>query len=134
MMGIVPLAAPCINSDDPDHLQSPEIMIDNRIDQPLNGRTGFASHGYCLNRTAGHLSARVDPGAERLDFVLRDRTGRRHLETDFRADQPLYQLALGCIARHDDHAVIAAPERVLPEIEPQAGLLLARPVAAEAAF
>ncbi len=109
-------------------------MIDNRVDQRLNGRTGFAFHGYCLNRAAGHLSARVDPGAERLDFVLRDRTGRRHLEPGFRADQPLDQLALGCVARHDDHAVVAAPERVLPEIEPQARLLLARPVTAEAAF
>ena len=98
--------------------------IEERLNLGVGGLLLFA-HGPI--GAARHVGALVDPGAQDADVFGRQRTGGRHLQAGVGTGQAQDQLALGAVAGNDDSSVVAAAERVLAQIETQAGLLLCLP-------
>src|SRR5260370_41635357 len=80
----------------------------------------------------GEVAALVDPGSQDSDIGGRERSSGRHLHTSFGAGDAQDQFAFRALAGHDDRAVITAAESILPLVQTESGLLLARTVAAQA--
>ena len=74
------------------------------------------------------VCALIDPRSQDADLVIRQRTGRRHLQSAVTVHEPLDQFAVGAVARRDDRSVVAAAQRGLPQVEAQTRLLRLRSV------
>src|SRR5262249_13168590 len=82
-------------------------------------------------RLVGPFGAFVDPLLERRDVLRRQRTGRRHLDAELRADETLIEAAAFGVAGADI-GLRAAAHRVGTPIETEAVHLLLGTVAAQA--
>src|SRR5262249_28608742 len=75
------------------------------------------------------VRALVYPGAQEPDLIIRERTGRRHLESAIAIDQPADELTAGAVAGNDYRPVVAAAEGGLAAVEPEPCLLHFRAMA-----
>src|SRR5215475_13684924 len=98
---------------------------------------GDERHDFGIHRLAwrlcddvgAELRALIYPGSQQPDFFVRERARWRHLQPAVAVHQTADQLAGAAGADFDDRTVIAAAQRVLAQIQPQAGLLNLRPMA-----
>ena len=96
----------------------------DRRDFRIDGR------GRCFRPDLGpEVGALIDPRSQDADLVIRQRTGRRHLQSAVTVHEPLDQFAVRAVARRDDGSVVAAAQRGLPQVEAQPRLLGLEPVA-----
>ncbi len=96
--------------------QGRELRIERR-------RRGFSGD------IVAEVRALIDPRAQQADFGDGQFGFRRHHIAAVAVDELVDEPALRALPGHNDRAIIAAAERVLPEVESEAGLLLAVAVA-----